>query len=198
MLLAENKSLEDLLKQKFVFLDVETTGLSPQRGDRVIEIALMVTRGFDIQKRYAQLVNPQRDISWGAYFVNRITPDMLTGAPGIQEILDVVLGHLDEAVIVGHNIAFDLGFLRHECQLCGYPGLKSPRVVDTQRMAKFFMPGRSGYSLAKVAGYLEVTQVQRHRALVDVETTFEVFKKMLRLVPASQLTSFLEYSLIKK
>src|SRR5690242_12724888 len=83
----------------FVLLDLETTGLTPEQGDRICEIALLrVERGVEVL-RYEQLVNPGRALTPGAYAVNQIEPSMLEGAPSFPELLPTLLPMLEGAVL---------------------------------------------------------------------------------------------------
>ena len=95
----------------FAFLDVETTGLSPNCGDKICEIGVLRVRNGKRRRSFHSLVDPGREVSVGAYMVNGITKTMLKGKPRFSQIASCVLKMLDKAVIVCHNAPFDLGFL---------------------------------------------------------------------------------------
>ena len=156
------------------FLDVETTGLSPERGDRVCEVAILLTQGDEIVDGYQQLLNPQRKIGAGAQAVNGITDEMVAGCPRFSQVADRVLDLLEGAVFVGHNAAFDLGFVSSELN---YVGRSLPELVvlDTLRLARrqYRLPS---YALGRLAEALQVDVDGRaHRAMVDVLFTRGVF-----------------------
>jgi len=155
----------DLERVPFAFLDVETTGLEPERGHRVCEIAVVRTVGRVETQRFSSLVNPGRPISPGAYTVNRIPEALLRTAPRFHEIVDEVLALMDQTVIVAHNAPFDLGFLNRELQLAWRPALNNP-VVDTLAIARqaYRFP-RNG--LEELTAYLRLPHEQQHRALGD-------------------------------
>jgi DNA polymerase III epsilon subunit family exonuclease len=93
------------------FLDVETTGLRPSLGDRVVEVAVVRARGSVELARFASLVNPQRPLNPEATRVNGITPTMVADAPTFPDLLDQLLLLIEDAVLVCHNAPFDLSFL---------------------------------------------------------------------------------------
>ncbi|MDP2653640.1 MAG: 3'-5' exonuclease [Candidatus Omnitrophota bacterium] len=171
--------IRDLQNQELVFFDVETTGLSPGNGDRVVEIAALKVKGLKPVARFHSLVDPRRDISWGAFAVNRITPEMLRGAPVAGEVLPEFLDFWGGACLVGHHVRFDLGFLMSELSLSGLSCPSPVHAIDTVRLARSVMPGLDRYSLVSVAYALGVADSQRHRAMEDVELTFAIFRKLL-------------------
>lgn len=172
--------MQPLSQITFAVLDVETTGLSPAYGHRICEVACLRVRGGLAQGRLESLVDPRRPISPGAYRVNRITPQMLNGAPMFDAIADSLLRLLDSAVLVAHNAPFDLGFLAAELELAGRPPLPSgTAVVDTlslvRRAYRF-----SSNSLSAVAAALEVGRTPTHRAMSDVWTTYLVLERLVQ------------------
>jgi len=159
-------------------LDVETTGLHAESGDRVVEIAVARSLGGQILETYETLVNPGRPIGAGAMRVNGITDAMVAGAPHFGHIADDVLKMLHGAVMVGHNTAFDLSFLTSELYIAGraLPGLLA---LDTLRLARHYYPSGS-YSLGTLAAAMNVhVQGRAHRAMADVELTHGL---LLRIV----------------
>ena len=155
----------DLEHVPFAFLDVETTGLEPDRGHRICEIALIRTLGRTEIRRFSSLVNPGRPISPGAYAVNRLPERLLRTAPRFHEIADEVLALLDQAVIVAHNAPFDLKFLNQELQRAWRPPLHN-LVIDTLAIARqaYRFP-RNG--LEELTAHLGLPHDQQHRALGD-------------------------------
>ncbi|MDD3374250.1 MAG: 3'-5' exonuclease [Candidatus Omnitrophica bacterium] len=181
--------MQDILDKEFVIFDVETTGLSPVGGDRIVEIAALKVRNLEPVERFHSLINPDRSISPGAFEVNRISESMLIDAPRSHEILPAFLEFLGDAIIVGHNINFDLGFLRNELNLAGLVPAESFNAVDTIRISKRVMPHLKRYPLWFVASSLGVERKQSHRAMADVEMTFEVFYKLVHLAKEQNILS---------
>lgn len=118
-----------------VFFDVETTGLSPQAGDRICEVGIVVARGDQILETYASLVNPLRPLSSGAAAVNGLSDELLRNQPTFAEIADEVIGRLHGRIVVCHNAPFDLGFLQSELTRLGRTW--QPRqIIDTLQLAR--------------------------------------------------------------
>ena len=169
---------QPLSKTAFAVFDLETTGLSPAYGHRVCEVGCLLVQGGEELDRLASLVDPRRPISRGAFRVNRITPEMLEGAPTFGAIADLLLELLDGAVLVAHNAPFDLGFLAAELEIARLPRPKG-LVIDTLALV------RRAYSLARnslsaVADALGVRVGQAHRAMGDVLTTHGVLVRLLQ------------------
>ena len=173
------RSTQMLLSElEFVVLDTETTGLRPG-SDRVIEIAGIRLRGGEALDSFQSLVNPQRRLPPFIVQFTGITQQMLAAAPTAENILPDFLRFIEGAILVGHNIGFDIGFLSHEAQLlgCAFPidGL------DTIPLARRFLPGLRRFKLDAVADHLKIPAIHRHRAMGDARVTAAVFIKLLDL-----------------
>lgn len=170
--------MNEIKEKEFVVFDVETTGLSPVAGDRVIEIAAVKVRDLQVVEEFYSLINPQREISFGAFAVNGISQVMVDGAPTAQKIIPSFLEFIQTSVLVGHNVKFDLGFLSHELSLLEMKLPPQTVALDTIRMARTLIPGLGSYSLASVSYALGITEIQQHRAMADVMMTWEVFERL--------------------
>lgn len=160
-----------------VFVDVETTGLYPAFGDRVIELgALKVRDGGEIDS-FAQLVDPERPISPGASAVNGITNEMVRGEPTFGEVADSFLSFIEGAILIAHNAPFDLGFLSSELRRAGFPMLRN-QIVDTLQISRRYFQFGSN-SLDSLAHNFGVETPEAHRALGDCRTTSQVFRYLL-------------------
>ncbi len=167
-----------------IFLDTETTGLSPDSGDRIIEIGCleMVNRRLTGENRHFYL-NPERSSSEGAIKVHGLTDEFLADKPRFAEIADALLAYLAGAEVVIHNAAFDVGFLDAELKRLARPRLAGQvaRITDTLLMARNLFPGKSN-SLDALCKRLEVDNTQRtlHGALLDAGLLAEVYVRMTR------------------
>lgn len=182
--------MKQIKDKDLIFLDVETTGLSPIDGDRIVEVAALKIRDFKEAGRFTTLVNPGREISYEAFLVNRITPAMIKNAPPMKDVVSDLLLFIGGGCVIGHNIKFDLQFLNHELRLAGKEPLGKNPVVDTIRMARALMPDLPSYSLASVASILGIRLEQKHRAMSDVELTFEIFIDLLDKAKGRNITDF--------
>jgi DNA polymerase III subunit alpha, Gram-positive type len=166
---------------EFVIFDVETTGLSPRLGDRIIEIAAVKISGLKPVAQFQSLVDPQREISFGAFLVNGISQEMLRGAPTSEEVLPMFLEFLGHSSLVGHNIGFDVSFLSHELGFFGQTIPEDIVFLDTVRLARKLLPDLGIYRLWAIAQGLGIETVQQHRAMPDVELTLKIFLKLLEI-----------------
>jgi DNA polymerase-3 subunit epsilon len=160
----------------FVLFDVESTGLEPQHGDRVCEIALMHWQGSVQRGTYQTLINPGRPISPEAFAVNKIMPDQLIKAPSFEAISARLLEHIDGKVLVAHNAPFDFSFLNVELLRLGKPPLNNP-LVDTLQLARTFLV-HERYNLGALSRALGV-QSPSHRAMSDVVALKALFVHLL-------------------
>lgn len=156
-----------------VFLDFETTGLYPHRGDRVCEIALQRVVGETVVESFSSLVNPERSLSPQSFSVNRIGADELAGAPKFADVAGALRAFLDGAVMVAHNAPFDREFLHTEMAMAGLPELIIP-TIDTLTLARRLFPKRSSHSLHALALALGAPPPS-HRAMDDVLALRVVF-----------------------
>jgi len=157
----------------FSIIDVETTGLSVEYGDRVCEVGIVRLRGGAVIETYSSLVNPQRPISAGAYAVNGISPSMVAGAPIFADIAGKVHTMIDGTVMCAYNAPFDLSFIEYEFRLAGYPSIKNT-VVDVLVLARQLLPGLNRYPQENVARAVGIPNPGRHRALEDALVTAQL------------------------
>jgi DNA polymerase III epsilon subunit family exonuclease len=166
---------------EFVVFDVETTGLSPIDGDRIIEIAAVKVKGSVVVDQFYSLVNPQRSIPSRATLVNNITEDMLVTSPVAADILPDMISFIGGACVAGHNVRFDLNFLCYELALIGRRLNEQTPAVDTLKMARDLLPYLSNHKLAYLARSLGVAVNQTHRAMDDVQLTVAVFLRLMEM-----------------
>ena len=167
-----------------IFLDTETTGLSPESGDRIIEIGCieMVNRRLTGRHKHFYL-NPQRRNSEDAVKIHGLTDEFLADKPLFAQVADELLEYVAGAEIVIHNAGFDVGFLDEELRRIGRPGFGSfiGRITDSLFMAREMFPGKSN-SLDALCRRLEVDNTNRtlHGALLDAGLLAEVYIRMTR------------------
>lgn len=167
-----------------IFLDTETTGLSPEAGHRIIEIAAVECINRRVtQKHYHQYINPERDIDEGAQEVHGITLDFLQDKPKMQDVVEHFLNFVTGAELIIHNAPFDVGFLNMELGRLGKPKLEQyvPKITDTLKMAKEMRPGQRN-NLDALCRFYEIDNSKRtlHGALLDAELLAEVYMAMTR------------------
>src|SRR5438874_1187154 len=181
--------LQKLFDTPLVFIDVETTGASADWGHRVIEVGLLRVEGGQRVAEFAQLIDPQRRISAGVSVLTGITQDMVAGQPTFAQMLPRALEIMRGAVILGHNVRFDLSFLHKEFRRAGVDlcaAVAGAPVFDTVRIARRRF-GRGGNGLQRLAARLGIQQAVAHRALADAQTTHLVFEKLMEPVGGWQI-----------
>ena len=172
----------------FLVVDVETTGLSADAGDRVCEVGAVKLRGGAVIDTLGSLINPCRPISAGAFAVNRISPQMVAEAPEFSEIAGQLLQMMSGAVLVAYNAPFDVSFLKSEFRLAGHPRMNN-EVVDALAIARQLLPGIGRYPQENVARFLGIPFPVKHRALDDSMITARIFTLFTSILKAYDLTS---------
>lgn len=157
-------------------LDVETTGLDPAYGDRVIEVAVLARGGGAAPRTFSTLIDPERPLDDEASAISGITAEMLAGQPTFAAVAPALEELLAHRVLVAHNAPFDLGFLEEEFARAARPFHPGP-VLDTCAFARRRMQFAGGNSLENVARALRVRNPDAHRALGDVLTTDQIFAR---------------------
>ena len=167
-----------------IFLDTETTGLSPENGDRIVEIGCveLVNRKLTGNNLHFYL-NPERDSHEDALKVHGISNEFLKDKPKFGAIAGELLEYLQGADVLIHNAPFDVGFINKELELQKRPPLKTyvNSVTDTLAMAKDMFPGKRN-SLDALCDRLGVDNSGRtlHGALLDAELLADVYIYMTR------------------
>src|SRR5487761_2331607 len=164
-----------------IVLDTETTGLYPEQGHRIIEIAAIELEGRKVsQKHFHHYLDPEREVDEGAAKVHGFTWDMLRGRAKFADIAGSFLEFVDGAELIIHNAPFDIGFLNHELKLMGVPALQNV-VTDTLKVARDMHPGKKN-SLNALCSRYEIDNTHRtlHGALLDTELLAEVYFAMTR------------------
>jgi len=173
--------LQSLSEIPFAFVDTETTGASADYGDRVIELGIVRVERGKIVAEYQQLINPKRYIGPGITVLTGISQQMVEGQPTFVEQLPRAMQLMAGAVVVGHNVRFDLSFLSKEFRCCGLhiaDAFPNAHVMDTVRLARKRF-GRGGNGLQRLAPRLGIQPVTAHRALADAQTTHLIFEKLM-------------------
>ncbi|MFD2082889.1 PolC-type DNA polymerase III [Actinopolymorpha cephalotaxi] len=161
----------------YAVIDVETTGFSPERGDRVIEIAIArVDAAGRVLDEYATLLNPQgRDT--GPVFVHGITNEAVRDAPTFADVAGDILARLDGAVIVAHNASFEERFLAGEFARAGVVISPLPALCTLWLGQRTF--DTPNHKLATLARHADIPLVDAHAALGDVRAVAALLPHML-------------------
>jgi DNA polymerase-3 subunit epsilon len=167
-----------------IVLDTETTGLSAEGGDRIIELGCVELYARKLTGNNLHFYfNPDRDSHEDALKVHGISNEFLRDKPKFSELSEEILDYLSDAEIIIHNAAFDVSFLNKELERVGKKPFKTyvSGVIDTLAMAKEMFPGKRN-SLDSLCDRLEVDNSGRtlHGALLDAELLADVYINMTR------------------
>ena len=167
-----------------IVLDTETTGLSAEGGDRIIELGCVELYARKLTGNNLHFYfNPERDSHEDALKVHGISNEFLRDKPKFGQLTEEILDYLADAELIIHNAAFDIGFLNKELERVGKKPLKAyvSGVIDTLVMAKEMFPGKRN-SLDALCDRLEVDNSGRtlHGALLDAELLADVYINMTR------------------
>jgi len=171
----KGKSL-DYLVDDYVLVDIETTGLSPQKDD-IIEIGAMKVKNNQVVDTYTALLKIDRKVPSYITKLTGITTEMLeTDGKDATDVLKEFRAFAGEDIIVGHNVNFDINFIYDKCEK--YLDNPLPNdFIDTMKIAKRLVD-TPNYKLGTLAEYFCVDYNGAHRGLKDVEITYEVYNKL--------------------
>jgi ATP-dependent DNA helicase DinG len=167
-----------LVYNRFVVVDVETTGNLANKGDRIIQIGAVVIENGEIVQRFSSFINPETSIPAFITNLTCIEQSMVDNAPTFDEIAPELLKLLDGACFVAHNVPFDLTFIDQELTNSGYFPFRGP-VLDTVEMARLLLPTLDSYKLSQLSEQLSFTHDNPHQADSDAEAAAKLLLFLL-------------------
>lgn len=181
LILNKQRPYQKIMSPIYTVFDTETTGLNPEKGDRIIEIAAIQIIDQKISNEtFVTLFNPERPLAPEAAKVNGITPEMVEDAPHIKDILPYFLEFVGTSTLVAHNAEFDMKFLRAEMKNCGLKN-RLPPVLCTLEMSRQHFSFQRHHNLDAVTKRFNIKISNRHRALGDVIATAQVFLEFQKM-----------------
>ena len=175
-----------LEQSNFSILDTETTGLHVEKGDQIISVASLKVSDLKIdeQNYLDELVNPNMKIPESSTKIHNITDEQVLSKPSLLEISDKILKFLKKSVLVGHNINFDINFLKENSkgsQLADR--MKVIKSIDTIYLTASLFPDLKNYELSNLCEYFNIkTDDQiRHSALGDCIITARLFLHLISI-----------------
>jgi len=164
-----------------IVLDTETTGLDPATGDRVVEIGCVeLINHIPSGQTWHEYINPKRDMPESAFAVHGLSAEFLSDKPVFADLADSFLAFVDDAHLIIHNAAFDIGFLNAELDLVPRDRISSSRVVDTLALARRKNPGGQNSLDALCRKYgIDNSSRTLHGALLDAQLLAEVYLELI-------------------
>ncbi len=162
--------------EKYVCLDLETTGLSPQY-DEIIEIcAIKIDNSKEIE-RFQTLVKPENEIDEYISELTGITNELVADAPHIKDVLPSLIDFLSDWIIVGHNVNFDINFVYDNCLEHMNSYFKND-FVDTMRLSRKIVPALKHHRLEDLVKYFNIETEGAHRSAYDCTATIYCLEKL--------------------
>jgi len=161
----------------YIALDLETTGLDSER-DAIIEVGAVRFRGDEVLGEFSTLVNPGRPIPKVVTELTGIRDSDVVTAPGVNYVLPRLARFIGERPIVGHNVSFDVAFLRKAAARSNSEFFHNP-TLDTFELAGVLLPKAERYNLGELARMYGIDVGRAHRALDDAVTTQKLFLALL-------------------
>src|SRR5699024_11096389 len=167
------------MNEKYVVIDLETTGHSPVNPDKIIEVGIVVIEKNGITQEYSTFLNPERPIPPFITNLTGITDTDVREAPVLRDKAAEITAMFKNSYLVAHNVPFDLGFLNEELAASDFPELHNP-VLDTVELARILYPQAPGFKLGQLADYLGIAHDAPHRAITDAHMTAKLLLTLLR------------------
>ena len=180
------------INTEYVIFDVETTGLSPLKGDKIVEFAAIKVKNLEEIDSIEFFINPGREIPPEAQRINHITNEMVKDAQKADIVLPQIIEFIGGACVVGHNVKFDLDFLCYELAQIGRKLKDETPAIDTLKMSKKLFPLLKSYTLGNLAHYFGAKINETHRALADVRLTFTLLTQLLNQAAEQNMHNFTE------
>jgi DNA polymerase-3 subunit epsilon len=164
-----------------IAFDTETTGLDPRNGDRLVEIGgVELINHVPTGRTYHVYLNPERDMPIEAFNVHGLSEEFLADKPKFAEIAEEFLAFVDDATLVIHNAAFDMGFINMELGRLGLGPFPPEQVLDTLAIARRKHPGSPASLDALCSRYgIDNSRRTKHGALLDSEILAEVYIELI-------------------
>jgi DNA polymerase-3 subunit epsilon len=186
--------LPHLKDEKFVFLDIETTGMRTYE-DRITEVGALVYETGKLVKSFSTLINPDRYIPSWITDITGITNDMVKKSPRFEDIAEELMDLLGDNIFVAHNVSFDYRFIQAE--FANLQKLYNAHQLCTVKLSRNLYPNERGHNLDYVMERCGIECGARHRAFEDAEVLLKFYETAKKIFPEEVFKKALDKSLKK-
>ncbi len=163
----------------YAIVDIETTGHSPAKGDRMIQFAVVFVRDWKIQSTYSTFIQPGKKIPLFIQDLTNISDEDVKDAPVFEDVAGDIYDMLENCVFVAHNTNFDLSFVQAEFKRIGFPLWKGKKM-DTVELSRLLFPSSFSYKLQDITQERGIELTNAHRADDDAYATAELFIECMK------------------
>ncbi len=187
-----------MLQDSLVVLDFETTGLSPERGDRITEVGLVRIEGGEITDRFQSLVNCGVRVPSFITSYTGISQEMVDDAPSVRRVMKDVVSFVGDTPLVAHSASFDQRFYLRECRQLNISMVVEP-FICSMRLSRRVYPQFKSHALGALAHALQLRHCGvAHRAAADAEMTAQLMLRLGRDIGAMHEGLTLSTSLLRR
>jgi DNA polymerase-3 subunit epsilon len=163
-----------------IVFDTETTGLSPERGDRLVEIGCVeLVNKVETGREFHAYFNPDRSMPSEAEAVHGLSAIFLSDKPRFSERVHELIEFIGDSPLIAHNASFDFGFINWELQACGHPPVCTTRMIDTLAIARTRHPGAKHSLDALCTRYgIDRSHRVKHGALLDAQLLAQLYVEL--------------------
>jgi DNA polymerase-3 subunit alpha (Gram-positive type) len=172
--------LLQLEKEKYCIIDIETTGLEPINSE-IIEIAVIKAENGEVSDVFNSLLSSTKPLTPQIKSLTGITDDMLSGAPAFKDVAAKVLNFISGSIVIAHNTDFDINFLNFHLKANNLSTIEN-RFFCTLKISRFLLTQLNSFKLGSLADHFGISHKLKHRALGDVEVTYQVWFKLIKLL----------------
>ena len=176
-LLSEAQNLvEKFFPSSYVVVDIETTGLNPIRNE-IIELSALKVQDNTIVDSFTTLIKPNEKIPTFITSLTGISNEMVKNAQPVENILADFCNFVGNSVILGHNVSFDMRFIKENCKRHLDKEFANS-TIDTLKISRKLLPNIKNHKLSTLADHYGISSEGHHRGLVDCEITYNVHQQL--------------------
>jgi DNA polymerase-3 subunit alpha (Gram-positive type) len=164
----------------YVIFDIETTGLDPAKNE-ITEIGALKIKGAELENVFSHLIRPGHPIPKEITRLTGIDDELVKDSPAVSEVIPKFIEFIGDSALVAHNAEFDFTFVKAQLQKLSLKEINNS-VICTVKIARYLLPQLQNHKLHTVASHFGLRVQNRHRAIGDVELTFQIWVKFLSML----------------